>query len=327
MVSAEGLGPICGDLMDAVRERDDGRVHDALQRMAAATRGASPREVDEALAQLLTVLATIRFGKGADLAKLAGAMTDFGTGATVVLPVLVERAAEAMEQAARFARAYGDAFGGLPDAGDPELIAPTITRAADTAPQWGMTQREGIGLVEAWFTGGDWVQPVLYLAQRKDMRVVLPQRERLTAAIDAVREHIGTAHWLYGLLRVLDDAPLVVLHRPDGRGYRVIISGIGDNFQLHTLLAARLIGGQSQGLLAGTPPSPAEIAAASDGADLTPPGGLTGCFNLVDAYGKWIWNEGRPSDIPRLESEHVVVLDPWRAICDRSVRAEMPAPG
>src|SRR5258708_10359173 len=102
MLSAEGLGPICGDLMDAVRERDDGRVHDALQRMAGATRGASPREVDEALAQLLPVLATIPFGKGADLAKLAGAMTDFGTGATVVLPVLVERAAEAMEQAARF---------------------------------------------------------------------------------------------------------------------------------------------------------------------------------------------------------------------------------
>jgi hypothetical protein len=125
-----------------------------------------------------------------------------------------------------------------------------------------------------------------------------------------VREHIGTAYWLYGLLVVLDDAPLTFLHRPARRGYRVIISGIGDNFQLHTLLATRLIGDEPQGLLPGTPTRPGEIAAASDGADLTPPGGLTGYFNLVDAYGKWIWNDGRPSDIPRLESERVIVLDP-----------------
>src|SRR5258708_9429375 len=102
MLSAEGLGPICGDLMDAVRERDDGRVHDALQRMAGATRGASPREVDEALAQLLPVLATIPFGKGAYLAKMAGAMTYFGTGATGMLTALGTRAAHPRDRAAQF---------------------------------------------------------------------------------------------------------------------------------------------------------------------------------------------------------------------------------
>ena len=30
----------------------------------------------------------------------------------------------------------------------------------------------------------------------------------------------------------------------------------------------------------------------------------------MDAYGDWIWNEGRPADIPQLEGERVVVLDP-----------------
>jgi hypothetical protein len=125
-----------------------------------------------------------------------------------------------------------------------------------------------------------------------------------------MREHIETAHWLSGLLLVLDDEPLLVLDHATGRGYRVTISGIGDNFQLHTLLAAALIGDESRGLLPGRRPTEAEIAAASDGEDLTPSGGIRGNFNLVDAYGEWIWNEGRPADIPKLEGVRVVVLDP-----------------
>jgi hypothetical protein len=28
------------------------------------------------------------------------------------------------------------------------------------------------------------------------------------------------------------------------------------------------------------------------------------------AYGKWIWNEGRPADIPQLDGVRVVVLEP-----------------
>ena len=94
-----------------------------------------------------------------------------------------------------------------------------------------------------------------------------------------------------------------------GRGYRVIISGIGDNFQLHTLLAASLIGEEQRGMIPGQPPAPAEIAAASEG-EVAPPDGIKGNFNLVDAYGAWIWNEGRPADIPRLEGTRVVVIDP-----------------
>ncbi len=35
-----------------------------------------------------------------------------------------------------------------------------------------------------------------------------------------------------------------------------------------------------------------------------------GADEVVDAFGSWIWNEGRPADIPRLGGERVVVLDP-----------------
>ena len=94
----------------------------------------------------------------------------------------------------------------------------------------------------------------MYLAQGKDVRAALPDRDRLTAAAGAVGARIGTAGWLYGLLQVLDDEVLIVLHRDSGRGYRVTISGVGDNFQLHTLLAARLTGRNSRGLIPAARP-------------------------------------------------------------------------
>ena len=57
------------------------------------------------------------------------------------------------------------------------------------------------------------------------------------------------------------------------------------------------------------PPAPAELAAAGTGS-VQPHGGINGTFNLVDAFGTWIWNEGRPAGIPHSDGIRVVVLDP-----------------
>jgi hypothetical protein len=226
-----------------------------------------------------------------------------------------------MGLAARFTAFYGTDDDDLPNPDDPALIQPVMTRLQDIlAGQVTGTPLPGMpdppapdatarALTEAWFTGNGWVQPVLYLSQRKDVRASLPERAQLLEATEAVAGQLSTAHWLFGLLLVLDDEELIILHRAAGRGYRVIISGIGDNFQLHTLLAANLIGEEQRGMIPGQPPAPAEIAAASEG-EVAPPDGIKGNFNLVDAYGAWIWNEGRPADIPRLEGTRVVVIDP-----------------
>ncbi|MFI5803129.1 hypothetical protein [Streptomyces sp. NPDC051561] len=105
-------------------------------------------------------------------------------------------------------------------------------------------------------------------------------------------------------LRVLDAEPLVVLHRETGAGFLVRIGGIGDNFQLHTLLADALVGG---GHLPGRPPSPDAVAVCRDaeGQVLT-----QGSFNLLGADGAWIWNEGDPADIPPVRGTRVLALDP-----------------
>ena len=99
----------------------------------------------------------------------------------------------------------------------------------------------------------------------------------------------------------------VVLDPAQGKGYRVRISGLADNFQLHTLLADALIGRFSNRWLRGRRPSRAEVATARDGPIHERGPSAYGSFNLwawrgLTAEGKlrnpmagrayWIWNEG-----------------------------------
>ncbi|WP_327000189.1 hypothetical protein OHA72_34310 [Dactylosporangium sp. NBC_01737] len=298
-------------LLAAMDARDPDGFETALPGIARAVPGARPEEVQAALVRLEPAL-SLPFGIAGNLAQLVGSMADFGTDPAVVVPTLVDRAAAAMESAARFARLHREAFGDPPSSQAIDEIGPTVERFAGGAAGLGLDPQEAELLVQAWFCADDWVQPVLYLCQRADVRAALPQRARLTAAIEPVLDVYGTPQWLAGLLKVLDDEPLLVLDRGfagTGRGYRVTIGGIGDNFQLHTLLAAALIGDPSRGLLPGRAPSAVEAAAAGTGEDLQPAGGLRGNWNLVDAYGEWIWNEGTPADIPHLDGVRVVVLD------------------
>jgi hypothetical protein len=60
-----------------------------------------------------------------------------------------------------------------------------------------------------------------------------------------------------GLAKVLDDEPILVVDHVTGRGFRLTMSGVGDNFQRHTLIADRLVGDPARGLVGGEPPAPA----------------------------------------------------------------------
>jgi hypothetical protein len=224
-------------------------------------------------------------------------MCDFGADLATALPALVDGALRVLRNVERFKALCADVGLELPATVDQETIQATAraltTDTVDPGP-----------FVESWFAGDDWIQPVVYLTQRKDVRAALPRRAELTAAVGSVVDDMSTAHWLYGLLLVLDDEPFIVLHRATEQGWRCTMSGIGDNFQLHTLLAGRFAEA-----VGATPPNPLELAAVGTG-EPQPEGGIRGTFNLVDAAGEWIWNEGRPSDIPRHDDIRVVVLDP-----------------
>jgi len=288
----------------------------ALQELAAAVGDAQAADLPPALARLEPVLAGAALGAAADLARAAGGLAWLVEDPSAVLGVLVERACDALELAAAFRDTHRELLGEPPahdDFGAVQRTLRTFIPAAEGRVE------DPLALAQAWFTGSGWAQPVLLLAQRADVRAALPQLGRLLSAVEKTRDDFDIAHLLHELLFVLDDAPLLVLHRETGRGYRMTIGGLGDNFQLHMLLAARLIGDPEEGWLPGTPPEPEMIAAAEGPGPMEPPGGLRAMFNLVDPYGDWIWNEGRPADIPLLDGARVVILDPpvyprrWRA--------------
>ncbi len=286
MLGKKTLAELCADAVHAVQERDSEALDAAHNAIARRVGRADATELTAGVAVLAPVLAEIQLGLGGPLARLAGALVEQGADPSAVVETVVLRLAAGLETAAR-----------LPELWDGDLPGPEQVRE--------VLDRVGPEIAEAWFTAGSWIPALLVLVQNENARKSLPHRQRITAAVAAAREHIEDVEWAHGLLLVLDDEPLVVLHRDSGTGYEITIGGIGDNFQLHTLLAATLIGPH----LPGTPPEPGWVAAATTG-DLQPANGIKGQFNLVDAFGEWIWNEGRPADIPLLNDRRVVVLDP-----------------
>ncbi|WP_435827613.1 hypothetical protein [Actinoplanes philippinensis] len=227
----------------------------------------------------------------------------------MLLDVLVERVTDGLEQAVRFPVLAEKDGGAFEAPGSQEEADALIDRVARAAAQAGIGREEGIRITESFFTVEDWIPSLLLPLQQKRVRQAFPGRDRLAAAADAMSDYADAAPWLHGLLRVVDDEPFLVIHRPTGRAFRLTLSGVGDNFQLHTLLAATLIGDPAQGLIEGERPAPAWIAAATDGRDLQPAGGVRGQFELFGADGERIWGEGRPADIPILDGHRVVVLD------------------
>ncbi|GAA2589093.1 hypothetical protein GCM10010435_79490 [Winogradskya consettensis] len=294
------------------RTADPDEWEAALAGIVEQAQRAEPAEVQTALERLAQGMRAMPFFFAQDLAQVVGAVAGLGTDPLVVLPVLVERATEVLESAALFAGLCEADLGEIPDLTDESTAREALARFTELARRRSLDAHEAELLMQAWMSADQLVQPLLVLCQRADARAALPGRERLAAAIEPVRERLGTPSWLAGLLEVLDDEPLIVLDRGfagTGRGYRVTIGGIADNFQLHTLLAAALISDPAdETRLPGRPPTEIEIAAASTG-DPAPDGGITGSWNMIDANGDWIWNEGKPADIPHHDGVRVIVLD------------------
>jgi hypothetical protein len=285
------------------------------KRFADEMHQASRHELDAAVILLAPLLDEARPSFGGMLAQYVGSLIGMDGDAAPALDSLVEHACRSLEGTQLFESLHGELIGPVPeraDCGDVEyerFVAAASSRTDDPG-----------AVARSWLYAESWVQPVLVLLQRSDVRRALPQRERLMAAAIATEDVLPElAPWLVGLLRILDGEPLIVVHRSTGTGFRVTISGVADNFQLHTLLAARvipLLPDARRGLFRRRaaalpdPPTPAMVAAADGSGDYAPAGGITGQFNLVDATGAWIWNEGRPDEIPSIAGVRVVVLDP-----------------
>jgi len=132
------------------------------------------------------------------------------------------------------------------------------------------------------------------------------------------------------LLQILEHEMIVVLHPETEQGYLISIDGITDNYQLHILLSDALIvekkgilfsKGPRFGIQGKRPPKEVVEVMQGDGPQCieTPSIGTWNLYHwtAVGEDGKlpenpeaqdWIWNEGIPADILKLEGNRIVLL-------------------
>ncbi|MFC7245596.1 hypothetical protein ACFQO7_24245 [Catellatospora aurea] len=299
------------DALSTAAETLDLKAYDEALNGIINVGASAPREqVDAALERIRPLVETVPLSLGAMLARVAANLCLHGSDVTVLLPVFVERACQAMDNTFVFNMSWDQLIGRpVPRPAREHEAVPDMQRFVEVACRRGVAKEQAIELAEAWAFVGAWVQPVLFLAQYRPVRAALPQRERLTELVGIARRFVEQAHFLHGLLHVLDDEPVIVLHRETGRGFRLRLTGVGDHRQLHTLLAGLLIGPESPGRLPGRRPSDSELLAASFGETIELDEPVTGTIILNDAAGEWVWN-GIPADIAAVDGVRVVVIDP-----------------
>ncbi|MEV6179226.1 hypothetical protein [Streptomyces sp. NPDC052015] len=279
----------------AVREQHADRAESAYQAMYRGFQQATDEEARQAGPRLAALLPQVPPGPDGIIAVMTGACVERGADASRCAPYVLDGLAEALDAAGEFCAAWAESGGG--DLPDPEADA------LDDA----VLDRVGPRAAAAWWTLPQWEMASVAMLNHASVRTGAgaERRTRLLDALRVVQE--GSGHefkCLWYALLVLDEEPLVVLHRPTGTGYALRMSGIGDNFQLHSLLADVLVGG---GHVPGRAPSAQEAAVCRSAPGQVP---TTGSFNLLAPDGTWVWNEGTPTDIPVVDGVRLLVLDP-----------------
>jgi hypothetical protein len=131
-------------------------------------------------------------------------------------------------------------------------------------------------------------------------------------------EHEG-AHWIGIILAVLHDEPFVAIEPDTQTGIIGRMSGVVDNFQLHTLLMedvpgkARRVSPSAAAIARGLGPQTSDETIVGAWNLYTFRGLRGGSLPEADDTGAsdvWIWNEGTPSDIPLLDGHRVILLGP-----------------
>jgi hypothetical protein len=309
---------VCDELVAAAHARDWTAVQLAVPRLAAAADGAGAGRAGHLLDRIVSLFASVPPEPAAELAVVAGALVECGAPAEALVAPVVTGFGRTLSASVEFAQAWRQAAGpevappaagGGPPAYDAAIARLSGRRGFLRRLPAVVTGDEATRLAAGWFGSAGWARAAAALLSRDDIRVAFPQRRELTRLVARLAPVRPDLRGVGDLLVVLDDEPMIVLHRPTGRGWIVRVGGIGDNLRLQTLLADALGGDPAAGPLDGVAPQPSGVRAAGTG-PADPDERIEARFSLVDGFGERIGNEGRPVDIPVFEGWRLIVLDP-----------------
>jgi hypothetical protein len=291
---------------------------------------------DRALAGLGERIARCDVSLVGELAQTAGGLVEVGGDARLAVDAILARLPGALQAARQFVTACVNATRVLGREGENDDPSTVVDRYGRQVARQMPAEAAAWQAIEPLCLGA-----VAHLSRLSDHRQRLRADGSLLPLADALSEVSGPANFLTKMLQVLDDEELVVLAPELGRGWRVQIGGIGDNFQLHTLLAGAIVGPAEDGLCPGPvgvlsdedegeepgrPLSPRAVGAARDlpvSADepgvwsflqlwnwtaLQPDGRLPD--DVMRQTDHFIWNEGVPADVAAFEGTRVVLVGP-----------------
>jgi hypothetical protein len=257
--------------------------------------------------QLAEVLGRMPAWHAGVYAVLVGAMVEWNADAAACAPPILSGLERSLTRATEFVRLWRERFGDeqdmpnpqdMPDGKVQERLGPDYSTVWD-GPYFG------------WHTLGMWERASVAVLADPSVRRALPNRAGLLDLAERLEPEYGDLQCVVRALLLLDDEPLLVIDRASGAAFRLRMSGIADNYQLHTLLTGVLVGG---GHLPGQAPSPEAVANSStavlDLHRLEDLPHFTECFNFAEPSGRWIWGATTPSRIPVVGGIRQLVLDP-----------------
>jgi hypothetical protein len=286
----------CDELYRAAQARDPQGFLAAVDALCKSAQGVPAGELTGVLTRVGGVFAQVPLGLGARLALLGGALVEDGADPGPLVAPVVAGTCGALARCAQFVAVWRRLAGEDVELPDPDGDAAAVERTIGvlSGPS-GLPGPEAYGLAESWFAADGWVRAACTLLTAESVRAGLLRREELTAAAAALSPLRADVRCLAGLLAILDAEPVLVLHRPTGRGYEVTVDGVGDVGTLHALLAGAVAG---------------DVSAR---------------FDLTGADGGALADDGRAADVPLLDGRRVVVLDAPADGRDRDLARDLSA--
>lgn len=289
----------------------DEEIPSQAQQLVQQSRSATAQAVQDCLDQLGGYFEHDDQSRAAYIALVCGAIVENGHDPAAIITPITKKIENLLSQSVAFCERCIDY---MPDeldedADEYDVFEGVVTQQAKAVPE----------LYSAWRLLDEFWQPAIAVysaskSARKQARVLRG------LAYEIANWHQG-AYWLEMIFSILDDEPLLVIEPDTETGILANISGVVDNFQLHMLLMDKM----PQNNPRDPARIPRDIAAVAYGSGPQKTDAhVNGAWNLYTfaAVGSdpvlpeannsnyWIWNEGRPEDIPVFNGRRAILLGP-----------------
>ncbi len=302
-------------LLALIEESDSSaeQINQAARTLLQSTQGTSASNLRNVLETLSLGLDVEDPSRASVLLMVCGSLVEFGAKTNTLHEPLIRQLRKIIERSGQFQNAV---LSQLPASTGKEADRESAFKKAakkaaadlpDEAAAWSALEQSSLAGISLFSVS---------------LEARTAARHELSLARELAEFHSGAA-WLWKMLQVLDDEPLLVIEPATRKGIIGRMNGIAENFQLNVLLmdvfprgwfrrrrvsksaidVARGIGPQeTDDMIHGTWNLYTASALREDRTLPDP--------NDVEASSTWIWNEGIPADIPQHSGHRVVLLGP-----------------